>query len=232
MKTKKENRIYLFSAVISAVLLIFHVGLYKLSSVLVQKIALISAYTPKIDFIDNSIPLVPAFVYIYISAYVYWFVCPILNSSASRKKYSDYIIAFAISYFVGFVFLSLFPTIMIRAVEGLPPAANDISSRILGWFVMNLDGGEIARSLLPSFHCLTSACCYLGVHGAKEVPKKIRIFIFIYSLLIILSTLFVKQHYFLDAVAGILISVICFLITEKFHLGKVIEPILSKYDHQ
>ena len=55
----------------------------------------------------------------------------------------------------------------------------------------------------------------------KKVPKGYKIGMFIFTLLVCMSTVFVKQHVFIDIIGGILVVEFGLFLTSKFHLGKI-----------
>lgn len=229
-QSDSRNKIYVFSLVPAIILLLMHVFCYKLSVPLSEAFS-IHTYVPKIAAIDDLIPIVPVFITVYVGAYLFWLVCPIINSMASRERYADYIIGFAMAYVIGMIIMSLFPATMDRNAEGLyTNVGNDIFSRIHQWFITDMDGGEIAHGLLPSFHTMSSIFCYMGVRKCKEIPKGVRIFILVYALSVVASTLFLKQHYVMDAVSGATLAIVSYLVAHKFHLGRIIVPILKRFD--
>ena len=70
-------------------------------------------------------------------------------------------------------------------------------------FIYNMDGGTSPSNLFPSIHCYVSWLCYRGLNGAKEIPKWYQNFSLVFAVLVIISTQVLKQHYVVDAVAGI-----------------------------
>jgi len=227
-----KNRIYLFSIIPGLILIMMHILCFKVSIPLSQKFAIVN-YIPKIPAIDDLIPIVPVFITVYFFAYLFWLICPVLNSQAPRQRYADYIIGFAAAYIIGGIILSLFPATMDRTAEGLySNVGTDIFSRWHYWFITVADPGEMAHGLLPSFHTMSSVFCYLGVARCKEIPLGTRIFICLYALSVVLSTLFLKQHYVMDMVSGATLACICYALSRKFHWGNLITPVLKKFDHQ
>ena len=81
------------------------------------------------------------------------------------------------------------------------------------------DGGDLAFNLFPSYHCLISLYCYLGIRRRNEVSKGIRVYSLIMTLLICMSTVLTKQHYFIDIVGGLGIALVCYFIVEKLDPG-------------
>lgn len=231
--SSSKNKIYWFSIIPATILIAMHVLCFKVSIPLSERFAIVH-YVPKIPAIDDLIPVIPAgFIVIYIGAYIFWWLCPVFNSMANRSRYADYVIGFAVAYIVGGLWLSLFPATMDRVAEGLySNVGTDIFSKMHQWFITEMDTGEMAHGLLPSFHTMSSIFCYLGVAKCKEIPKGLRIFILIYALGVVASTLFLKQHYVMDAISGTTLAVVCYTLSRKFHWGKIIEPVLAKFDGQ
>ncbi|MBO7376124.1 MAG: phosphatase PAP2 family protein [Clostridia bacterium] len=186
---------------------------------------------PKIDAIDGLIPFIPVFIFGYVFSYGFWIVSPVLTSLDSRRNTWNYLLGIAISVIVGFTLLTVFPTRMDRAAEGVIAAAN--GSGFTAWvlhFIIYADGGAVGINLLPSFHCMLSVSIYCGVAFKKKIPLGWRIFVFCGMALIVVSTLFVKQHYFLDAVAGIGLGLGASLLGSAIDIGSVIENRRRKKD--
>ena len=62
----------------------------------------------------------------------------------------------------------------------------------------------------PSGHVAETFCVALGFFGLKK--KKVGIFLLIMSLLIMISTIFLRYHYFVDVIMGDIVSFISFFI--------------------
>ena len=114
---------------------------------------------------------------------------------------------------------ALCPTYMNRLEENLFNLSE--GSGLSKWIIRTVykfDGGNVAYNLCPSSHCFLSMLCWLGVLRKKDMHIGYRIFAPIMAWLIILSTVFVKQHYFLDTICGVSIAIIVY---EIFYLTKV-----------
>ncbi|MBQ1521435.1 MAG: phosphatase PAP2 family protein, partial [Erysipelotrichaceae bacterium] len=79
------------------------------------------------------------------------------------------------------------------------------------------DGSEMAYNLVPSYHCLISAYCYLGVRKQPEISKGFRVYSLIMAILISISTVCTKQHYIIDVVTGVGISIGCYLLMNRVY---------------
>ena len=84
----------------------------------------------------------------------------------------------------------------------------------------SLDGGEIGWNLLPSFHCALALGGALGTFRRKDSPLWWRIIALVSVILIVLSTLFTKQHYFLDVITGLALAIITFYTMKLIDPGK------------
>ncbi len=176
-------------------------------------------FVPKMPSIDDKIPLITIFVIPYIISYAYWILTPIAASEVSFKNFLNMVIAYIIASIVAAIIFLIFPTYMDRVAEGI------YGREINGFFdwILNIiyesDGKEKAYNLFPSAHCILSTLCMLATFRKKEIPLWYRIISFTLSVLIYLSTLFIKQHYVGDVVFGIIIGIFIWYIVFRFNLG-------------
>ena len=197
-------------------------GMYRLGEWLSRVLGTVSyAFECKIPAIDDMFPLAPAFVVIYVFvSYLFWLIGPIVVSLTKKRNFVNYIVGLTLAYFVGFLFFAFMPTFMDRAKEGLMEVGErpGLWNAILAW-VYSADGSERAFNLFPSYHCLISAYCYLGIRKQPEISRGYRAFAVVLNLLIYLSTLYTKQHYIVDVFGGVGIAVACFALVEKLDPG-------------
>ena len=224
-KTEKSFRnIKLYAVIIGILYAIMQHGIYLLGHYLADWFGFVP-FLPKIP-LDDLIPLVSIFIIPYVWAYLFWAMSPMVVSLCEKRHYTDYLAACLLSCVAGILMLAFFPTYMDRIAEGLyEVTGNPTVFDKLRLFWYSLDGSAMAYNLLPSFHCINSTLCYLGVAGRSEIPKWFRVYSLITMLLIFASTVFVKQHYFLDVVTGAALALIVFLLCKKFHWGRMFTPI-------
>lgn len=192
---------------------IFQYLLYLIAILIVEKLS-IKEICPKIDIIDDKIPLIPIFIIPYIVAYPFWIYTSIKISTTTKEHFFDYIIGLSLAHIIGFIIFIVMPTYIDRINENLYNSlGNDIFSKLLR-FIYNNDGCEKGHNLFPSFHCLISFYCILGVFKQKQISKFYRIFTYCMSFLIVISTLFTKQHYFLDTIGGLVTAILAFYIVK------------------
>ncbi len=98
---------------------------------------------------------------------------------------------------VGIIFLIL-PTTMLRQdITG-----TDVMSRAVA-LIYKVD---MPTNLFPSIHCLESYICMKSAIELKNTGKVYRISMVIMSILVFLSTLFIKQHIIMDFVGAVIVA--------------------------
>lgn len=185
------------------------------------------AIAPKIPFIDDNIPLVKVFVIIYVVSYAFWGIYLLIISTTDSRNYINFIISFLITSFIGFLFFLFMPTYIDRSAEGVLAAVEGpgfLNLCLRGIYAS--DGWETGRSLFPSFHCFISMFCYLGVRRADNIGRGMKVFAIVATVLVCLSTVFTKQHYFMDIVGGVGFAALCDAIVYKLDPGT---RIVDKY---
>ena len=224
---KKENsKIKLYGVIVGLVMLALQHGIYLLSNEIAKFVG-ITPFSPKI-FIDNCIPIVPVFIVPYVWSYAHWAITPMVVSKCDKKYFIDFIVNYIFVCIVGSIVLIFAPTYMDRVAEGLTDTSRTGFFAALMRFWYTLDGGNMAYNLLPSFHCINTTVCFLGVVKRKEISTAFKIYSAITAVLIYLSTVFVKQHFVLDVVSGIAIAVVFYYVGTKLSLGKFFYKIFDK----
>ena len=230
-KTEKNSiRIKPYAIIIGILYAILQHAVYLLGHALADWIGF-EPFLPKIP-LDDLIPIVSIFIIPYVWAYLFWAMGPMAVSLCEKQHFKDYMASCLLSCVAGILLLAFLPTYMDRVAEGLYEVVeNPTIFDKLRQFWYSLDGSEMAYNLLPSFHCINSTLCYLGVAGRREIPRWFRIYSLITMLLIFASTVYVKQHYFLDIVTGAALAGIVFFLCKKFHWGRMFNPVERLFTH-
>ncbi len=219
---RKIRSVPRYGIILGIVYFVLQYGLYRLGAYLSVVTGMIDhAWECKIAFIDGRIPIIPVFSVIYIYSYVFWIMGPMAVSLTEKRNFVNYIAGLSLAYLIVFLIFIFVPTYMDRVKEGLMTAAAQpgIFNRLLA-VIYAADGSEKAFNLFPSYHCLISAYCYLGICGRQEVSRGFRIYSLVMAVLISVSTVCTKQHYIIDVFGGIAISVFCWLLMKKLDPGK------------
>lgn len=225
MIENRDGKVKLYGVIIGVIFAFLQHGVYLLAHGIATLIGP-EPILPKIPVIDDMIPLVPVFIIFYVWSYLFWAMGPMAVSKCKLDYFLDFMAAELFAWILGGIFLIIVPTYMDRVEEGLLDAERTgfFDRWLQFWYT--LDGSEIAYNLMPSFHCINSTLCYLGVCGKKEIPLWFRIYSLVMAVLIFASTLFVKQHYFIDVVTGIIVAVIAYVICIKLRAGRIfLKPI-------
>ena len=148
--------------------------------------------------LDQAIPVIPEFVYIYFGCYLFWGINYIMAAHLGKEHFYRFVAAEMPTRLVcGLIFI-FFPTTNIR-----PEIAGNSLSALLMNRLYEMDQ---PTNLFPSIHCLVSWFCFITIRGEKKIPKWYRIFSCIFALLVCASTQFTKQHYLIDIAGGILLA--------------------------
>ena len=166
--------------------------------------------------LDNEIPFIGQFVYIYNAFYPFMLISLYLLYKKDEKAYYKAIISGTIGYLVCDVIFLLVPTIMYRDVVPSASQFTDLVIKITFFF----DNPPL--NCFPSIHCLFSFQVIYSYWSSKENIRN-KIIVTVCALLIIISTLLVKQHYIFDVVSAFLICIITNLLEDLLGLYKRIK---------
>lgn len=170
---------------------------------------------------DYSIPFIPKFIYIYIFWYLLIFIVPIILYIKDKFTYYKYFTTYIICIILSDLIFIIYPTTIIRPTI----ASTNITETIIN-LVYQLDTPVL--NCLPSLHCLVSFLfIYCSINNNK-IKIITRIIFILSSLLIILSTLFVKQHVIIDIVSAFIISLPIWLIISKNKIYLKVKKYIEK----
>ena len=205
------------------ILFILQYAVYRLGAWISQATGTVSwAFEWKWPWIDDLFPVIPVFALIYLPmSYLFWICGPIATSLTKKRNFVNYLFGLLLAYLIGFLFFVFMPTLMDREKEGLMAYMD--KEGFFNWMlslIYGSDGGKLAFNLFPSYNCLTSLYCYLGVRKQPEISKGYKIFAFVMVVLICLSTLYTKQHYIVDVFGGLGIAFLCYLLMNKLDPGR------------
>ena len=219
MKNLRETirKIPRYGWIAAPAIFFFNYALYVAGPLLAKLLGTESwAFAPKIPCIDDFFQLIPASVIIYVVSYAVWVIGILAVSLTDKRNFINYVVGLEASVLIGFLLFVFMPTTMDRVAEGVLQKVQEPG--VFNWmmkFIYMCDGGEQGRALFPSFHCLMSIYCYLGIRKQDEISKGFKIYTLVMTILICLSTVYSKQHYFVDIIGGLGIPIICYAIVSK-----------------
>lgn len=167
--------------------------------------------------IDQKIPFIPNFIYIYNTFYPFMFLTLLYLFTKDENVYMKGIISGILGFLICDIIFLIYPTIMQR-----PPIPE---TNLLTEFVLKVTFffDTPALNCFPSIHCLF---CFQIIYSfilTNQIELKKKIPIIIYSLLIIMSTILVKQHYVVDIISALSICIITNLLVDITKLQTKIE---------
>lgn len=158
------------------------------------------------NVIDTKIPFVPAFFIPYCIWYLMIFIIPYYLYCKDKDKFIKYTMAYILCSMIGnIVFISYPSTVARPTVTG-----TDIFS-LIAKFIYWID---TPTNCFPSLHCAISMLFILYVCESKNTNIITKISVCIISILIMLSTLFTKQHVVVDFISGDILALIVYLIVK------------------
>ena len=197
MKSKNKKIIILL-----LFLLIYQTSLYLIAKLTPIEINVVG------NTIDEKIPFIPQFIYAYISWYIMLFLVPYIFYKKSPKSFNKYYITTFSCITIGLFIYFFYPTIMYRA---------DIEFNSISEYLVNIiyKMDTPALNCCPSMHCVISFIFIYVSLTEKNLNIKYKVLLTIWSLLVIVSTLFVKQHVIVDVISAFILSLVVFIIVTK-----------------
>ena len=187
--------------------------LYMLAFRLLEQIDYDHYFTPYI-WIDHEIPFIPWFVYPYFAWFIWVpgvLVYLLFHDELEFKKSRSMLI---IGMTLFLLFSAFFPTKLF-----LRPYA-DPNQGITYWLLAQLYSADTATNVFPSIHVYNSCATLYSIYMSSAPLFKdryFRIFASILSLLICLSTMFIKQHSIVDVAGAIVMFLIVVAIVQEYH---------------
>lgn len=177
--------------------------------------------TSEYDFLwslDLAIPLIPEFIWIYHS-FIAVIIISFVGLMKSKKMFFSCLAGFFLATFILSAFYILFPSYYPR--ELWPATADTLSGQLLNWTRAidapnnTLPSGHNAFAWMLTFFMTKTAY-------AKQYKWLVPSY-FVWASLITASTLFLKQHYIIDTISGIILAYICYHFSIKVIMPRIKE---------
>jgi len=170
---------------------------------------------------DEKIPFIPNFIYIYNTFYPFMFLTLLYLFKHDEKTYMKGIISGIIGFIICDIIYLYYPTIMLRPPIPETNALTNLILKITYFF------DTPAVNCFPSIHCLFCFQIIFSYLKTKQISLKSKILTIIYSLLIILSTVLVKQHYVFDIISALLICLITNFIVDILEAKNILMKFIN-----
>jgi membrane-associated phospholipid phosphatase len=167
-------------------------------------------------FVDNFIPFNKFFILPYVSWYVFIAIFTAILCVLDKEKYLKLLITINIGMITCYVIYFFYPTYVQRPIV----SGNDFLSNL----VLNLYAADNPYNAFPSIHVLNSSLIAFYIYKSEKVNKVTKIICVIMASSIIISTMFIKQHYFADVAVGIIFACVLYFsfknVNFNFHKDK------------
>lgn len=158
--------------------------------------------------LDQKIPFVIQFILIYSIWYPLIIFTFYLLFKYNKEKYQKTKKAVIASLIIAYTCFFIYPTTVIRPEVN---TFNDIFS-FMAYISFKADNPV---NCFPSVHCLLSFDMIYALYKERSINKYLRITLIILFILIIISTLLVKQHVIADVISAFIISILTTFILPK-----------------
>lgn len=165
--------------------------------------------------LDDKIPFLPVFVVFYFFWYVYVPIHLIVSARKNRDFFFLQSTTLLVTMLICWLVFLIYPT----CIDFIPKVTGNDPFSALCRFLYDIDQ---PINVFPSMHCANAVAIHLTVCFAGPFRNK-RIWHILDTavcIMICLSTLFIKQHSVLDAVAGIILAVVVFLVVRTLYLRR------------
>ena len=155
--------------------------------------------------IDDMIPFCKYFLIFYVSYYVFPELLLWQISYTDKRKFYRLLISISIACFICCICFCIYQVKMIR-----PEIVGDDLFSVLMRVMYDID--KEALNCFPSIHSLMGMAMIIGGYKTNKFPKWFSITSYVLGVGCILSTVFIKQHYFIDMVVGVLLMILVYAI--------------------
>lgn len=163
--------------------------------------------------LDKVLPIVPFFVLFYALAFVQWTGSYIFHCRTDVKLCYQVVTGDVIAKFMCMVIFIALPTVLVQEEVEV--------NGFFSWATNVIYDADDPINLFPSIHCLESYMCF---RSATMLPKKnvpYIIFQGIFTIMVFLSVVLIKQHFVLDIPAGIAVGEIGLFLSKRFKLWRI-----------
>jgi membrane-associated phospholipid phosphatase len=147
--------------------------------------------------VDRLLPLVPAWALVYGALYAFLIVVPVFVVQ-QEELIQRTVWAYLMVWTVAYVAFLLYPTVAPRAAMVTVPGQG-----FPVWGLQTLYDADPPYNCFPSIHVAHS---FVSALACSRVHRTLGGITIVVASLVALSTLFTKQHYVADLVAGILLA--------------------------
>ncbi len=156
---------------------------------------------------DEIVPFMPQFIIIYFGCYLFWVVNYTMAAVREERTKYQFFTADFYARLVCMLFFIFYPTTNTRP-ELL---GTDIWTQAVRFLYL----ADAPLNLFPSIHCMASWFSCIAIRNNAKIPKWYKIFSYVMSVLVFISTLALRQHVWQDVVGGVLLAEVTWQISTR-----------------
>ena len=173
--------------------------------------------------IDALIPLRPEWVVIYSATFLFWIMGLYVISRQDEERCCRFVAGVIFAELICcFIFIA-FPSCITR-----PEIEPD---GVFTWALSIVYALDTPTNCFPSMHCLLSWLVFRQALRSPRAKPGYKLFCGVFTALVCLSTLFVKQHAVADVAGGLIFGELAFILGQKLPLWKFFIKINKKVLH-
>lgn len=174
------------------------------------------AFTNMYCIIDDYIPFLEIFVIPYILWFLYISVTVVYMLFASKEDFLKCCAFLFIGMTICLIIYTIWPNAQNLRVTEFP--RDNILTDLVKMFYV----ADTSTNVCPSIHVYNSIGANIAIWHCKNLKKHpvIRYSSLVLCILICLSTMFIKQHSFVDFVCGILLAAIMYVLVYRIDYSK------------
>jgi membrane-associated phospholipid phosphatase len=157
---------------------------------------------------DNSIPFMKIFIIPYVVWYAFILLTMVYLCCKDKKVYYKTLVSYSLGLIASYITFFFFQTTV--------PRPELTGTDILTKMVLSIYSADQPYNCFPSIHVLTSYLMIKGIMASSARNKINMTIIWFVSGMIIISTLFVKQHVVLDVFSGIIYADLIFRVVNAY----------------
>lgn len=163
--------------------------------------------------LDDMIPFCEWFVFPYLIWFLYMAITGIYLLVNDEEGFERYILTLWVGFFLSMTFISFFPTQQNLRPEIMP------RENFASWIMSLIYAFDTNTNVFPSMHVVGALAVEAGIAQSKVLKPKcgVQIFSAVLCLLIIIATVFLKQHSVLDVFGGIGFFLAAFIIVSLYY---------------
>lgn len=150
--------------------------------------------------LDRAMPIDPAWSMVYVSL----FLAALLPVFVVHQQelIRRVVLAYLSIWLVAYAFFLAYPTIAPQHAEVIGDGFNAVALRAI-------HDADVQYNCFPSLHV---GQCFLAALTCYSVHRGVGIVAGLWAALVGVSTLYTKQHYFVDVVAGVVLAFVAYLV--------------------